>query len=60
MDFSYSEEQQALRQLSARLFADRFTDDYRRSFRRTGQPYDSVLWSALAHAGVLGTAIDAA
>lgn len=60
MDFSYTEEQSALRQLAARLLGERFTDDFRRVFMREGQAYDPVLWSALAQAGVLGAAIDAA
>jgi alkylation response protein AidB-like acyl-CoA dehydrogenase len=59
MDFSYSEEQQALRELARRLFAERFTDDFRKSFARSGQPFDPVLWAALAEAGILGTAIEA-
>ena len=57
MDFSYTEEQAALRELAARLFAERFTDEYRRLFAREGEPYDALLWAALAEAGVLGTAI---
>lgn len=57
MDFSYSEEQEALRQLARRLFSARFTDDYRRVFVREGHPYDATLWAALARAGILGTAV---
>jgi 3-oxocholest-4-en-26-oyl-CoA dehydrogenase beta subunit len=57
MDFSYSEEQRALRELSRRLFAERFTDEFRKSFARGGLDYDATLWGALAEAGVLGTAI---
>ena len=60
MDFSYSEEQRALRELARRLFAERFTDEFRKSFARGDQPFDAVLWAALAEAGVLGTAIEAA
>lgn len=60
MDFSYSEEQRALRELARRLFSERFTDDFRKSFARSELPFDSVLWAALAEAGVLGTAIEVA
>lgn len=60
MDFSYSEEQRALRELARRLFAERFTDEFRKSFARGDLPFDTVLWAALAEAGVLGTAIEAA
>jgi 3-oxocholest-4-en-26-oyl-CoA dehydrogenase beta subunit len=59
MDFSYSEEQLALRELARRLLAERFTDEYRKTFARAGLPYDRVLWAALAEAGILGTAIGA-
>jgi alkylation response protein AidB-like acyl-CoA dehydrogenase len=57
MDFSYTEEQIALRELARRLFAERFTDEFRKSFARGGLNYDATLWGALAEAGVLGTAI---
>jgi alkylation response protein AidB-like acyl-CoA dehydrogenase len=59
MDFSYSEEQTALRDLARRLFAERFTDEFRKTFARGGLNYDATLWGALAEAGVLGTAIGA-
>jgi alkylation response protein AidB-like acyl-CoA dehydrogenase len=57
MDFSYTEEQAALRELARRLFAERFTDEFRKTFRRGGLDYDATLWGALAEAGLLGTAI---
>ncbi len=57
MDFSYSEEQAALRELARRLCAGRFTDEFRKTFARGGLAYDATLWGALAETGVLGTAI---
>ena len=57
MDFSYTEEQIALREVAARVLGERFTDEYRKVFTREGEPYDKPLWSALAQAGILGTAI---
>src|SRR5580698_10294235 len=57
MHFSYSEEQTAMRELARRLFASRFTDEFRKTFARGGLNYDATLWAALAEAGVLGTAI---
>jgi 3-oxocholest-4-en-26-oyl-CoA dehydrogenase beta subunit len=57
VDFSYSDEQLALRQLAARLFAERSADESRKSFARSGAAYDASLWSSLADAGLLGTAI---
>lgn len=57
MDFHYSEEQRALRELAGRLCAQRFTDEHRKLFRRGAEPYDTTLWAALAEAGVLGAVI---
>ena len=59
MDFSYSQEQHALRELAARQLGERFTDDFRKQFARSGQPYDTMLWARLAQAGLLGTAVGA-
>jgi len=59
MDFSYTEEQSALRALAARLFGERFSDEYRKVFARQGEAYDRPLWAALAQAGILGTPIEA-
>jgi len=57
VDFSYSEEQEKLRSLAAKLFAGRFTDEFRRQFAKSDQPYDAALWAVLAEAGLLGTAL---
>lgn len=57
MDFSYTDEQSALRDVAARVLGERFTDDYRKVFAREGDPYDRLLWAELAQAGILGTAI---
>ncbi len=59
MDFSYSQEQQDLRDVAARLFAQACTDDLRRSFSRSGAAYDAALWSECAAAGLLGAALGA-
>ena len=53
MDFSYTQEQKDLRDVAARMFSQRFTDAYRKSFSRGGEPYDAALWSACAAAGLL-------
>lgn len=57
MEFSYSGEQQELRQLAAQIFSDRVTDEFRRDFSRSGEPHDRQLWATLAEAGLLGIAI---
>lgn len=59
MDFSYSEDQQSLRELAARILDDRVTDQFRREFARFGKPYDEQLWGTLAAQGLLGIAIAA-
>jgi alkylation response protein AidB-like acyl-CoA dehydrogenase len=58
MEFSYSQEQTALKETAGRLMSARFTDEFRKAFGREGQPYDRPLWSSLAEAGILGTTID--
>ena len=57
MEFSYSQEQTALKEVAGRLFSARFTDEFRKTFAREGQPYDALLWRALSEAGILGTTI---
>jgi len=59
MEFSYSDEQRALRELAARIFDARCSDEQRKRFARSGQAFDAALWRALATAGLLGTAIAA-
>ena len=60
MEFSYSQEQTALKEAAGRLFSARFTDEFRKAFARDDQPFDRFLWSALAEAGILGTTIGTA
>jgi alkylation response protein AidB-like acyl-CoA dehydrogenase len=57
MDFRFSEEQEAIRELAHRIFTDRATDEFLLSFSRTGQAYDDALWQTLADQGLLGVAI---
>lgn len=57
MDFSYSEDQQSLRELAARILDDRVTDQFRREFARSGKSHDEQLWNTLAEQGLLGIAI---
>jgi 3-oxocholest-4-en-26-oyl-CoA dehydrogenase beta subunit len=59
MEFSYSDEQRALRELAARLFDARFSDQQRKDFVRSARAFDDVLWRNLAAAGLMGTAVAA-
>ena len=57
MNFSYSEDQQSIRELARQIFGDR--SDLERSKEIEGQPewLDQELWSDLAEASLLGVAV---
>jgi alkylation response protein AidB-like acyl-CoA dehydrogenase len=57
MDFRFSEEQEAVRELAYQIFTDRATDEFLLGFSRTGEAYDDALWRTLAEQGLLGVAI---
>ncbi len=57
MDFNYSEEQEAVRQLAGQIFGERATHDRLKQVEaETGDegPFDRDLWRELAKAGLLG------
>jgi acyl-CoA dehydrogenase len=57
MDFEYSEEQEAVRELAGRIFADQSTHERLKEIEGAADergPFDRVLWAALAEAGLLG------
>lgn len=63
MDFSLSEEQQAVRDLAIQIIADAATPERLTEIERAQDPkgpFDASLWAALAEAGLLGIAIDEA
>src|SRR6185503_4380986 len=57
MDFGYTEQQAAVRDLAGQVFKDRVTDDFLKGFGKSGEAYDKGLWQTLAETGLLGTAI---
>jgi len=57
MDFSYSEEQQAVRELAAQIIGDGASDERLQAFDPAGEGLDRELWRALADANLLGTAL---
>ena len=58
MDFSLSDEQQAIRDLAGQLLTDHATPDTIRAVESAGEPtYDTALWGRLAEAGLLGVNI---
>lgn len=60
MDFSLTDDQQALRDLAARILDDATGDEAIRAFADSGRPYDEALWKTLADSGLLGLAVSAA
>jgi 3-oxocholest-4-en-26-oyl-CoA dehydrogenase beta subunit len=57
MDFSYSEEQEAVRELAGRIFTERATHERLKAIEAAAEdegPIDRELWAELAAAGLLG------
>jgi 3-oxocholest-4-en-26-oyl-CoA dehydrogenase beta subunit len=57
MDFNFSEDQNAIRDLAHQIFTDRATDEFLLEFSRTDNTYDDCLWQTLAEQGLLGIAV---
>ena len=60
MDFSLSEEQQAVRDLASQIIGEISTPEHLTEIEQAGDskgPFDATLWSALAEAGLLGIAV---
>ncbi|MEH6549903.1 MAG: acyl-CoA dehydrogenase family protein [Pseudomonadales bacterium] len=57
MDYSFNEDQLAIRELAYQIFTDRATDEFLLAFSRTDQTYDDELWSTLAEQGLLGLSV---
>jgi acyl-CoA dehydrogenase len=57
MDFTYSEEQDAVRELADRIFSERSTHERLKEIEAAAAeegPFDRALWADLAEAGLLG------
>ncbi len=60
MDFTYTEEQAAIEELSGRVFSDLCTQDRMKALEATSGdtgPFDSQLWARLAEAGLIGVGL---
>lgn len=57
MDFSFSDDQNAIRDLAHQIFTDRVSDEFLLGFDRNDDVYDDVLWNTLAEQGLLGIVI---
>src|SRR5207253_1341260 len=53
MDFTFTEEQEAVRDLAGRVFGDRATVDRVKDVERSPEPVDRELWGELARTGLL-------
>lgn len=57
MDFSYTEEQQALGELARKILGDLATPDRLNEIEKTDDHFDREIWGELAKANLLGVAI---
>ena len=57
MDFNFSDDQKAIRELAYQIFTDRASDEFLLEFSRTEDTYDATLWQTLGEQGLLGVAI---
>src|SRR6056297_3497450 len=60
MDFSISEDQQAVQQLAEQILGREVTPEYLKEIEGQGNRFDLRLWQQLAESGLLGVAIDEA
>src|SRR5688500_1041430 len=57
MDFSFNEEQQAVRDLAAQILGDQVTNDALKTHEASGDAFPAGVWKAMADAGLLGIAL---
>jgi len=57
MDFSFSEEQDAVKELAAQILDGQLGNDALKAFDQSGEPYDAGTWAEFAKAGLLGIAV---
>lgn len=58
MDFAFSEDQEAIRELARKILQDRVTHDRLKEIEATGDGFDAETWQELARANLLGVAVD--
>lgn len=57
MNFDFSDDEKAIRDLAHQIFTDRTTDEFMLEFDRGDETYDWGLWQTLADQGLLGIAV---
>lgn len=60
MNFNYSEDQLAIKEVADRIFRDLCSDDAIKQCFKSDQPFHADLWQQLADAGLLATSLPAA
>ncbi len=58
MDFSYSEDQQAVKTLAEKILGDQTENEHLKQIDTREDRFDEKLWQDLAEAGLLGVAVD--
>ncbi|MEE2682427.1 MAG: acyl-CoA dehydrogenase family protein [Actinomycetota bacterium] len=58
MDFDFSEEQQAISDLTRQILEDKVTHEHLRAMAKAGESFDQDLWGSLIETGVVGASID--
>ncbi len=57
MNFTFSDDQNSIRELACQIFSDRASDEFLLGLSRRDETYDETLWQTLADQGLLGVAI---
>ena len=57
MDFDFSEEEQAISDLTRQIFEDKVTHEHLRTLENSANYFDKDLWSSLAETGIVGASI---
>jgi alkylation response protein AidB-like acyl-CoA dehydrogenase len=57
MEFEFSEEQSTVRELAAQILGAEATPERAKIYEAAGDPYDALVWSKLATAGLLAAAV---
>tara|TARA_Y100001958_G_scaffold158591_1_gene156935 strand:- start:7953 stop:9011 length:1059 start_codon:yes stop_codon:yes gene_type:complete len=57
MDFDFSEEEQAISDLTRQIFEDKVTHEHLRTLENSANYFDKELWSSLAETGIVGASI---
>ena len=57
MDFDFSEEEQAISDLTRQIFEDKVTHEHLRTLENSANYFDKDLWNSLAETGIIGASI---